>query len=368
MDWNERLYFGRGNPETDLPAFLSQACQKAEDHRFGCYPNPLGEEEFRQAVSAALSRWSYPTFCAEDEIIATAGATPAIFSITLALGDSADLLLLPNPGWPGYVRISRALGFKRKTLFYSLPEKHESGRGWSNRLKVLIAGKRTVMIINSPHNPTGLLLSPDHLDSLAELCDSIQTLTVISDEADHQTVHPGIQHVSAASISGLGNRTITVHTLSKGYMLPGLRVGYMFGHRNLLEKVRTAHLSLGTYPSWLSQHIGRVALDQGDAYVEGICRRIHDARDSLRLSICQNTALSCEETDGTYYLFPNISSTRLPDDLFCLGMQEEAGVEVLPGSAFGSGGRGHIRLYLVRPKQQIEELGRRLQVFIDSRP
>jgi aminotransferase len=99
-----------------------------------------------------------------------------------------------------------------------------------------------------------------------------------------------------------------------------------------------------------------------------MCRRIHDARDSLRLFICQNTALSCEETDGTYYLFPNISSTGLPDDLFCLRMREEAGVEVLPGSAFGSGGRGHIRLYLVRPKQQIEELGRRLQVFIDSRP
>ncbi len=344
----EIIHLEIGEPDFDTPAFIRKAAQKALDGGFTHYTPAAGLPEVRKVVADYLSKKINVPFRSEN-IVITPGAKPIMFLSILALIETGDEVVYPNPGFPIYESAVNFVG--GKAVPYALEESAGFRMG-GEKLKGLITDKTRMLILNSPHNPTGSVLGRKELEGIYAVIKNREEIWVLSDEIYSRGLYSGT-HVSIASFPGMAERTIVLDGMSKAYAMTGWRLGFGAMPEALAQAVTKLAINDFSCTSAYGQKAVEAALTGPQDEVEKMAAEFRARRDLIVSGLRKIPRLTVTEPEGAFYVFPSIkafgkSSKEMADYLL-----ERAGVACLSGTAFGKYGEGYIRFSYANSQKNI---------------
>ncbi|MCI0330596.1 MAG: pyridoxal phosphate-dependent aminotransferase [candidate division Zixibacteria bacterium] len=344
----EIIHLEIGEPDFDTPEFIRKAAQKAMDAGFTHYTPAAGLPEVRKVVADHLSKKIGVPFKPEN-IVITPGAKPIMFLSILALIETGNEVIYPNPGFPIYESAVNFVG--GKAVPYPLEEQN-GFRMEGERLKKLLTNKTRMLILNSPHNPTGTVLGKKELEGIFEVIKNREDIWVLSDEIYSRGLYSGT-HISIASFPGMAERTIVLDGMSKAYAMTGWRLGFGAMPDALAQAVTKLAINDFSCTSGFGQKAIEAALSGPQDEVDKMVAEFKARRDLIVSGLKQIPRLSITEPQGAFYVFPSIkkfgkSSREMADYLL-----EGAGVACLSGTAFGRFGEGYIRFSYANSQENI---------------
>lgn len=357
------LHLERGEPDFDTPPHIVEALAKAARDGATHYPDQRGEPGLREALVAKLAREN-GIAAHPDDLVVTAGGTHGLFLAMQALLSAGDELLVLSPHW---MALPKLVGFAAGATMRSLPVYLDLGPdGWSpaefaDRLRAALAPNTKGVYLNTPNNPTGVVLGRAHLEALATVAGE-RDLWVVSDEAYEHLLFDGARHVSFASLPGMADRTVSVYTFSKSYAMTGWRIGYVVAPpalRAVLGPLLAFYTTHGVFPA--AQIAARAAVTGPQDCVEAM-RAAYDERRRLLLDgLRECSAIRTPVPLGAFYAFANVREARGERDVWALVEQWlELGVAALPGTAFGPAFGDWVRLALCTRREDVAEAAKRL--------
>lgn len=345
-----------GAPEFDTPPEIKREAHAAidEDHRYMTYSLSAGLEDLRRVVADKL-RGENRIDADPGEIIVTVGTKQGIALATQACLDPGDEVLLLTPGWVTYDALVRLAG----AVPVSVPLRKESAQMLTgDDLAERITPRTRAILLNTPHNPTGRVLGPAELEAIADAAHR-HDLLVLADETLEYLVYTNARHRSIAALPGMAERTLTFNGFSKAFSMAGWRVGYVHGAPVLVANMLKVHQHLVTCANVVAQKAATAALGAPESGRAGIRAGLRERRDLVARDLDSIPGIRCPVPEAGLFCFPDIAGTGM-DDLefadFCL---DEAQVAMLPGSAFGAGGEGHVRIAFGR--RSMESLGQGIE-------
>jgi aminotransferase len=349
-----------GEPDFSIPQHALDASSRAGLVGKTHYVPTNGIPELRGALAKKASEDYNLKYDPNDEVIVTVGATEAIFAALLAFVNPGDEVLVPNPGFILYAPCVRMAG----GVPVSLPLLEERDFGLSgDDITPLITKKSRVIIVNSPNNPTGAVLTSDELASLAKIAVE-RDMIVISDEVYEKIVYDGVKHYCLAAFPGMRERTLVVNSFSKTYAMTGLRVGYVYGPKELMSAPWLMHQYIVTCVNSLSQYAALAALEGPQDFVAAMVREFDRRRRLAYRRINSIGGLRCTLPRGAFYAFPNVEAYAMSSEAFAEFLVREAHTIAVPGSAFGSRGRGYIRISYAAAYEQLEKSLDRIEAAV----
>jgi len=353
------INLGQGFPDVDGPRPIAQAAAEAVlAGRGNQYPPPTGIPELRQAVARHQRRF-YGLGCDPDtEVLITAGATEAIAAALLALLEPGDEVIAFEPYYDSYVAGIAMAGAVRVPLTLTPPD----FRPDLAKLERLINPKTRLLLLNSPHNPTGMVLTADETAEIARIAIE-RDLLVITDEAyEHLTFDR--PHIPLATIPGMRERTISIGSAGKTFSFTGWKVGWATGTPELVSAVRTTKQFLTYVASGPFQYAVAGALDLPDPYFTGLAEDLRARRDLLADGL-REIGFEVYQPDGTYFITTDIAPLGERDAMeFCLGLPDRAGVVAIPSAVFyddnPDAGRTMVRFAFCKRPEVLKEAVSRL--------
>ena len=349
------LHFEIGRPDFDTPAYIKRAAMESLERGEVFYTSNFGLTELRQEIANYLNRRSHTDYRA-CEVLVTVGLSEAVFDLLCTILDEGDELLIPDPVWMNYLNVPRLLG--AVPVSYELKE--ENGYQLDlEEIRAKITDKTKAMVIVTPNNPTGGVLTEETLRGLAEIAVE-KDILVISDEVYERLVYDGQRHVSMASLPGMKERTFTMNGLSKAYSMTGWRIGYVAAPEEYITAMNKIHQHNTTCAPSFVQWAAIAALrDEGDE-VEEMVREYQRRRDCAVKAINDIPGLSCLCPKGAFYLFINCKALGRPSAELAQYLLEKAKIALVPGDVFGRGGEGYLRMSFANSYETIVEGCRRL--------
>ena len=344
-----------GRPDFDTPAYIKRAAMESLERGEVFYTSNFGLTELRQEIANYLNRRSHTDYRA-CEVLVTVGLSEAVFDLLCTILDEGDELLIPDPVWMNYLNVPRLLG--AVPVSYELKE--ENGYQLDlEEIRAKITDKTKAMVIVTPNNPTGGVLTEETLRGLAEIAVE-KDILVISDEVYERLVYDGERHVSMASLPGMKERTFTMNGLSKAYSMTGWRIGYVAAPEEYITAMNKIHQHNTTCAPSFVQWAAIAALrDEGDE-VEKMVREYQRRRDCAVKAINDIPGLSCLCPKGAFYLFINCKALGRPSAELAQYLLEKAKIALVPGDVFGRGGEGYLRMSFANSYETIAEGCRRL--------
>ncbi len=347
-----------GQPDFITPANISEAAFKAMKDGHTGYGPSAGLVEFREVIAEHISE-TRGIAIHPDEVTVTPGAKPIIFFTILALVDEGDEVIYPNPGFPIYESVIDFIDGKAVPL----PLREEVDfRFRIEDLEAAISDQTKLLIINSPQNPTGGTLAKTDLETIAELANK-HDFYVLTDEVYSRIIYEGV-HDSLIGLPGMKERTILLEGHSKTYAMTGWRLGYGIAPTELADKITQLTINSNSCTATFTQFAGIEALKGPQDFVHDMVKEFRLRRDAIVDGLNAIEGVSCIKPLGAFYVFPNVS--RLP--LSCQDLSdyllEDAGVAVLPGTAFGKYGDGYLRLSYANSLENIQEALSRMDAAI----
>ena len=326
-----------GEPDFDTPGHIIAAAQDALEGGYTHYGPGAGLPELRRAVAAYLKRWRGleidPT-----RVIITPGGKPVMFFAILALVNPGDEVIYPDHGFPIYESMARFVGGKPVPM----PLREERRfRFDPSEFQSLVTDKTRLIILNSPHNPTGSVLTRSDLEIIADVARS-RNIVVLSDEIYSRILYRG-QHESIASLPGMLERTIVLDGWSKTWAMTGWRLGFGVFPLELVPHVERLISNSVSCTASFAQQAAIAALDGPQDAVDGMLAEFTRRRAAIVSGLNELPGVRCLEPDGAFYAFPNITATGFSSRELADRLLEEAGVACLSGASFGSYGEGFIR-------------------------
>ncbi len=330
-----------GEPDGATPPHVVEAAVRALHDGHTRYVNPAGLPALRDAIAASLA-WRGVRASAES-VVVVPGAKPMVFYALLAVLEAGDEVLVPDPGFPIYPSVVRFAG--------AVPVRYpvdalEGGAVDVERLAALIGPRTRALVVNLPGNPTGGVASTNALQAIAELA-LRHDLTVISDEVYGRIRYDG-RADSIAALPGMLERTVIVDSFSKSYAMTGWRLGFGVLPAPLVERVTTLVVNGTSCTPPFVQLAGLAALTGPQDAVTAAVARLERRRDWLVDGLNGLPGVRCPRPDGAFYAFPDVRQVEeragLSTRQLAARLLEEHGVAVLPGTDFGPGGAGHLRL------------------------
>ena len=350
-----------GQPDIDTYENIRQAGIEAIEAGHTRYTPPAGMRALREAIAQDAGQRRGVSFTPE-QVVVSPGAKPNLFFPTLATIEDGDEVLYPDPGFPTYRAMIQVAG--GVPVPYPLAEDDD----FSPDLDLLrrAFNKRTRMIIlNSPGNPTGGVLARTALDTIAALAVE-HDAWVMSDEIYSRLHYLERPPDSIITLPGMGERTIVVDGFSKTYAMTGWRLGYGIMPLELAQKVNLLITHSTGSTAEFTQFAGLEALHGPQAQVEQMLARYRSRRDRLVSGLNELRGVRCRMPLGAFYAFPNIEATGISAAQLAEMILEQAGVALLPGTAFGELGEGYLRLSYATSLEQIEAGLDRLRPFFES--
>ncbi|UCH27211.1 MAG: pyridoxal phosphate-dependent aminotransferase [Trueperaceae bacterium] len=349
------INMGSGTPDFEPPDFVFEAMRKAVDERQIQYTLWAGTTELREAIAVKLERENRFTVDPEREILVTSGAQEALMSIFMALLDPGDEIITPAPFYGVYGEVAHILGASLVPVETTVESDFTVT---ADAVRAAITPRTKALVLVSPNNPTGTVLPEETLREMAELALE-HNLLVISDEIYEHYVFGSHRHVSLATLPGMRERTISIYSLSKGYALTGLRVGYVVAPAPLIEAVLPFHHAMTICASTVAQSGAVAALREPRDWFDPILAE-YDRRRRLWMTMLDGLGLVYGEPQGAYYVAFDVSPTGLSSAEFSKRMREEAGV------ILGSAGANLMRGSLMQASPQFEEGLERIGGFVKS--
>ena len=347
-----------GEPDFDTPSNIIAAGAKALNSGYTHYNPSPGFPEVRDRIAQEISQTRNISVTG-DNVVVTPGGKPIMFFTMLALIDEGDEVLYPNPGFPIYESMIRFVGG------VPVPMKLDRSKDFNIDLDEVagqVTPRTTLMIINSPNNPCGSMISAGDQEVLADLAKE-NDFVVLSDEIYRRFLYEG-EHTSVASFPDMRDRTIILDGFSKTYAMTGWRVGYGVMPLELVEPISRLVTNSVSCTAGFTQMAVIEAMDgpQDDAYemIAEFKRRRNIIVDGLN----RIPGIHCAQPKGAFYVFPNMEGTGMTSREFADRLLEEAGVACLAGESFGEFGKGHVRFSFANSAENIEKALERIQKFV----
>ncbi len=350
--------FGVGEPDFDVPEPIKEAAIKAIRDNQSHYVDPRGLPELRELIAHHETR-QHSRLVNPNQIVVTPGTLGALSLVTRAVLNQGDEVLVIEPRWGPY----RSLVTLTGATPVGVPMRTQAGRFEvdAERLAASVTKRTKAIILNTPWNPTGRVLSLTELTAVAELAKH-HDLWVIADEVYSNMVFVGAEHISIASLGDdIAERTVITTSLSKSFAMTGWRLGYCVAPPELATVLgRINHYSTRCASS-IAQHAAVTALSDGALFVNEMCQEYQRRRDVITVGLNQIAGVVCPIPEGTFYAFPQIPEDWGDSEEVANYLLEESGVIVTPGSAYGAGSCNHLRLSFATSMAAIEDGLIRLQ-------
>lgn len=338
-----------GEPDFDTPENVIDAGVKALKNGWTHYGPSAGLPAFREAIADYVGR-TRNVKVSPEEVVVVPGGKPIIFFAILALIDEGDEVIFPDPGFPIYESMTNFLGARAVPVH--LREDREF-RMDVNELAGKITDRTKLIIINSPHNPTGGVLEEKDIRDLARAIGD-RDIMVLSDEIYSRLIFEG-KHFSLMSIPEMRDRTIVLDGFSKTYAMTGWRLGYGVMRADLAAHVSRLMTNSNSCTASFTQIAGVEALRGEQSSVDRMLEEFRRRREVMVKSLNTIKGFRCLKPHGAFYVFPNIQSTGWTSKKLADALLEEAGVACLSGTSFGSFGEGYIRLSIANSIENIEK-------------
>ncbi len=345
----EIIHLEIGEPDFDTPDNIREAAVKAIWDGYTHYSPAQGIPELRQAIAEVVSK-DKAIDVKPEEVVVTPGAKPIMFFSILALVDEGDEVIYPNPGFPIYESVIEFIGAKAVPI--RLDEKREFSFD-VDELGRLVTPKTKMIIINSPQNPTGGVLSREDLKGIAEIATK-NDIWVLSDEVYSKILYEG-EHVSIATFPGMRERTIILDGYSKTYAMTGWRLGYGIMPERLAQAVTQLQINATSCTCTFTQVAGIEGIKGDQSGATKMVEEFKRRRDVIVEGLNKIEGFRCLKPKGAFYVFPNIEDTGLNASELASLLLNEGGVAVLPGTAFGRFGEGYLRLSYANSVENIKK-------------
>ncbi len=345
-----------GEPDFDTPANVVEAGIDALRKGWTHYGPSAGLAELRQAIAEDVSR-SRGIRVTSDEVVVVPGGKPIIFFTLLALADVGDEIIYPNPGFPIYESMIHYAGARAVPI--RLQEERDFGFD-VDELASLVTDHTRLIIVNSPHNPTGGVLSKQDIHDIADAIGD-RNIMVLSDEIYSRLVFDG-EHYSIMSVPGFQERTILLDGFSKTYAMTGWRMGYGVMRPDLAIHIIRLMTNSNSCTASFTQIAGVEAIRGDQSSVDRMRVEFQQRRDAFVAGVNRIKGFSCRMPRGAFYVFPNITQTGWKSKKLADALLEEAGVACLSGTAFGDFGEGYLRFSVAN---SLENLNKALEQIDD---
>ncbi len=326
-----------GEPDFDTPKNVVDAGVRALQGGWTHYGPSAGLPDLRQAIADEVSK-TRGVEVKSDEVVVVPGGKPIIFFTILALADVGDEVIYPNPGFPIYESMINYVGARAVPI--RLREDRDFGFDVAE-MASLITDRTKLIILNSPHNPTGGVLDRKQIRDIAEAIGD-RNIMVLSDEIYSRLMFEG-EHYSIMSVPGFQERTILLDGFSKTYAMTGWRMGYGVMRPDLATHISRLMTNSNSCTASFTQMAGVEALRGDQSSVEHMRQEFQRRRDVVVERLNKIKGFSCRVPKGAFYVFPNITRTGWKSKKLADTLLEEAGVACLSGTAFGDYGEGYLR-------------------------
>ena len=353
-----------GEPDFATPDNIVEAGISAMQHGYTHYTPASGIFEAREAVAGFVSR-TLKTKVDPTEVVLVPGSKNVLLFTLLACIEPGDEVILPDPGYPAYASQVNFIGGVVKTVTL----REESGfRMDLDELASLVTPKTRMLIVNTPQNPTGGVLTAEDVKFVCDLAHK-HDLLVVSDEIYSQLVY-GFHHESPMSQPGMRERTVLMDGLSKSYAMTGWRLGYAVAPKALAVKLDQLMINSSSCAAGFTQMAAIEALSapESEHAVARMVKVFEHRRNLVVDGLNAIPGVRCARPQGSFYVFPNIEGTRFDEHELADRLLAEAGVAVLPGTAFGHAGKGFIRLAYTQSEDELKLGLNRIAEFIRDNP
>ena len=350
-----------GEPDFDTPAHIRKAAIEALEAGWTHYGPSAGLRDLREAIARDVEK-RRSLYVEPDQVVVTPGGKPILFYTMLALLEEGDEAIYPNPGFPIYESMIDFVGAR------AVPLRLREDRAWSfdtDELASLITPRTKLIVLNSPHNPTGGTLDRKTLAGIAALAER-HPFFVLSDEIYSRMVYEGV-HESIATFPGLKERTILLDGFSKTYAMTGWRLGYGVMEKGLATHVARLMTNSNSCTNSFVQKAGIAALEGPQQPAEDMIAEFHRRRDLIVTGLNALPGVSCTKPTGAFYAFPNITATGMASSDLAKALLDEAGIAVLSGTAFGQYGEGYLRLSYANSIPNLERALERMGTWLEER-
>ncbi|MGA1872476.1 MAG: pyridoxal phosphate-dependent aminotransferase [Thermoplasmatota archaeon] len=352
------LSFTLGEPDFPTPQHIVDAAKKALDDGMTHYTQSLGMTELREAVADHVKQKN--GIPAEADNVMILPTKFALYAAMQAFINPGEQVIFPNPGWVSYGPMVNLA----KGIPVPVRMRYDDGWVWDPEdIANHITSKTKAIIINTPSNPTGSILSPETLKAIGDLAQD-KDILIISDEVYENLVYDN-KHVSIGSLDRIANRVVTISGFSKSYAMTGWRVGWMVADKDTIKMInKLQQHSLTCLPAFV-QMGALAALKQGEGCVESMRDEFKARRDLLIPMLNEIEGVTCEVPKGAFYAFFRMDMGFGSMDLAEM-LLYKAHVSLTPGSAFGSAGEGYLRMSYAASREDLTEGVRRIDNFTRS--
>jgi aminotransferase len=355
------ISLGVGEPDFVTPWHIREAAIYALEQGRTSYTSNLGLLKLRQAISRNVEKNFHVSYDPKTEILVAVGVSEAMDLAFRALINPGDEVIYHEPCYVSYAPgIALAAGVP-----VAVACRAEDGFSVSaDAIERAATSRSKLLVLNFPTNPTGGTMARAELEKIAEIARR-RDLLVLTDEIYSELTFEG-EHVSIASLPGMKARTVFLHGFSKAYAMTGFRIGYACGPGDVIEAMMRVHQYSMLCASIISQEAALEALEHGQADTEEM-REQYRLRRNFIVNAFNDMGLPCLMPRGSFYAFPNITSTGLDSKQFALKLLESEKVACVPGSAFGPSGEGFVRCCFATALDRIEEAAKRMERFLGKR-
>lgn len=352
------ISLGVGEPDYVTPEPIRRAAVESIQRGDTHYTSNYGLLELREKLSAHIERLYGVRYDPATEIVITSGSSEGLDIVLRAIVDPGDEVLCADPSYVAYMPTTVMAGGE----FVPVPTHAANDfRLLAGDVEASVTGRSRALLIGYPSNPTGATMSREDLQTVAEVAQR-HDLAVVSDELYDRMTYEG-QHTCFASLPGMRERTVIIGGFSKAYAMTGWRLGWVCAPAALAEAVMKVHQYVMMSAPTAAQYAGIAALDHGESFVTEMVGE-YDRRRRLIVDGFRAIGLPTFEPRGAFYAFPGISVTGLDSTTFSESLLTEERVAVVPGSAFGPSGEGHVRACYASGYEQIERALERIGRFV----
>ncbi|MBO6269701.1 MAG: pyridoxal phosphate-dependent aminotransferase [Clostridium sp.] len=353
------IHFEIGRPDFDTPAYIKEAAKESLDRGEVFYTSNLGDMGLREQIAKKLNDQNHIPYKAEN-ILVTCGLSEAIFDCLMMLLDPGDEILVPDPVWMNYVNVPKVLG--AVPVSYTLKEENNYQMDL-DEIRAKITDKTKVLVLVTPNNPTGSVLSREVLEELAKIAVE-KDILVFADEVYERLLYTGATHTSIASLPGMLERTFTFNGFSKAYSMTGWRLGYVAAPLEFIKEANKIHQNAVTCAASFAQKAAIVALRDEKEEVNEMVVEYERRRDYAVTAINETPGLSCLTPEGAFYIFINCRKVCEKTGMNSLQLAEylldKAQIALVAGSVFGASGEGYVRMSFANSYENIVEGTKRM--------